>query len=107
MIDQCFNIESKIEGMIISVINCQTAYARALIVNYDALREKQLNGDVMGAHRELMDALETDVRPLLAQVRLEMGRPSDPIAAFRADDYEKRIVQERGVITGGGAGFPG
>jgi L-rhamnose isomerase/sugar isomerase len=107
MIDQCFNIESKIEGMIISVVNCQTAYARALIVDYDALRDKQMNGDVMGAHRELMDALETDVRPLLAQVRLEMGRPADPIAAFRADSYEKRIIEERGVIAGGGAGFPG
>jgi L-rhamnose isomerase/sugar isomerase len=96
MIDQNFNIESKIEGMLVSVINCQVALAKALIVDYPRLRQCQLEGDVLGAHRTLVDAYETDVRPLLAQVRVEMGRPSDPLAALRADDYQQRIAQARG-----------
>ncbi|MBW4435719.1 MAG: L-rhamnose isomerase [Pleurocapsa minor GSE-CHR-MK-17-07R] len=106
MIDQCFNIESKLEGMLISVVNCQTAYAKALCVNYERLAEKQANGDVMGAHREMVDAFETDVRPLLAQVRIEMDKHRDPIAAYRADSYQANIIRERGTAAAGSGGFP-
>lgn len=105
MIDQCFNIESKLEGMLVSVINCQTAYAKALIVDRKTLRERQLEGDVMGAHRVLMDAFETDVRPLLAQVRTEIGIDPDPFTRLRSDDYQKRIIAERGVAELSGSGF--
>ena len=105
MIDQSFNIESKLEGMLVSVLNCQTAYAKALIVNRADLRQKQQNGDILGAHRVLIDAFETDVRPLLAQARVEMGRTPDPLATFRADSYEKKIAAERGKADGGG-GYP-
>lgn len=96
MLDQNHNVEGKLEAVIVSVMNCQAAYARALIVNYDQLGQRQLQGDVMGAHRTLFDAYETDVRPLLAQVRVEMGLHPDPIAFFRSDDYEHRVAQERG-----------
>jgi len=106
MLDQCHNIESKLEAMIVSVINCQIAYAKALIVDTKTLSARQLEGDVLGAHGILADAFQTDVRPLLAQVRIEIDRPADPIAAFRADDYEKRIADERGSASGAGSGFP-
>jgi L-rhamnose isomerase/sugar isomerase len=106
MIDQCFNIESKLEGMILSVINCQIAYAKALIVDYAALRACQEAGDVLGAHRLLMDAFHTDVRPLLAQVRVELGRDPDPIGVLRRDGYEQRIARERGTDSTAGGGFP-
>jgi L-rhamnose isomerase/sugar isomerase len=106
MLDQCHNIESKLEAMIVSVINCQIAYAKALIVDAKTLAARQLEGDVLGAHSILADAFQTDVRPLLAQVRIEMDRPADPLAAFRADDYEKRIAEERGSASGAGSGFP-
>jgi L-rhamnose isomerase/sugar isomerase len=96
MLDQNHNVEGKIEAQIVSIINCQSAYAKALIVNYDTLSKLQLQGDVMGAHRTLIDAYETDVRPLLAQVRVEMGLHPDPIAYFRSDDYQRRIAKERG-----------
>jgi L-rhamnose isomerase/sugar isomerase len=43
------------------------------------------------------------VRPLLVQVREEMGVPLDPIAAYRASRYEEKIRSERGVsATSGG-----
>lgn len=103
MIDQSFNVESKLEGMLVSVLNCQLAYARALIIDRKTLRQRQQDGDILGAHSLLMDAFNTDVRPLLAQARSEMGVPADPHEAFRKDDYQKRIAQERGVaVVGGG-----
>lgn len=105
MIDQNFNIESKLEGMLQSVINCQTAYAKALIVDRRSLRERQQTGDVMGAHRTLLDAFETDVRPLLAQVRAEMDVPTDPFEYLRGDSYATRIAEERGTGLVGSGGF--
>ncbi len=74
----------------------ESAYARALVVDYGTLNQCQLQGDVLGAHRSLIDAFETDVRPLLARVRVEMGPRPDPIAYFRPDDYQRRIAKERG-----------
>jgi L-rhamnose isomerase/sugar isomerase len=106
MIDQSHNIEPKLEAMLVSVINCQIAYAKALIVDRKTLRERQLNGDVLGAHAVLMDAFHTDVRPLLVKAREVMGVPADPIAAYRADDYAQRVAQQRGIASGTGGGFP-
>lgn len=105
MIDQSHNIEPKLEAMLQSVVNCQTAYAKALIVDYKALAAAQAEGDVLGAHRVLLDAFESDIRPLLAQARIEMGVPTDPIAAYRSDGYARRVAQERGKAEAGG-GFP-
>jgi L-rhamnose isomerase/sugar isomerase len=107
MIDQSHNIEPKLEAMLLSVLNCQTAYAKALIVDYAALRERQLDGDVLGAHYTLVEAFETDVRPLLAQTRTEMGLNPDPLAAYRADHYAARAAKERGAAVSGGSGYPG
>ncbi|MEP7287282.1 MAG: L-rhamnose isomerase [Chloroflexota bacterium] len=107
MIDQNFNIESKLEGMLLSVVNCQTAYAKSLIVDRAKLRDAQRNGDVLGGHRILMEAFESDVRPILAQVRQEMGLHPDPIEAFRADDYQQRVAESRGIAGGSLGGFPG
>jgi L-rhamnose isomerase/sugar isomerase len=106
MIDQSHNIEPKLEAMLQSIVNCQTAYAKALIVNYRKLRERQAEGDVLGAHRVLLDAFESDVRPLLAQVRIEMGLPPDPIAAYQGDSYAQRTAEERGKASDGGGGYP-
>ncbi len=96
MIDQSHNIEPKLEAMLQSVLNCQTAYAKALLVDREALAAAQLAGDVLGAHRVMTDAFETDVRPLLAEVRAELGVPTDPIAALRADSYAADVARIRG-----------
>ncbi len=56
MIDQSHNIESKIEAMILSVVNVQTAYAKALLVDRQALAQAQAAGDVLGAHEILAQA---------------------------------------------------
>ncbi|MEO8396792.1 MAG: sugar isomerase, partial [Chloroflexota bacterium] len=87
-------------------LNCQSAYAKALLVDYKALGQAQLSGDVLGAHRILLDAFDTDVRPLLEQIRIETGLRPDPIAAYRADKYAQKVAAERGTDSGAGGGFP-
>ena len=106
MIDQSHNIEPKIEAMIQSVINVQMAYAKTQLVDRIALREAQEAGDVLGAYRVLQTAYETDVRPLLAEVRSRQGRNPDPIAAFRASGYAERVARERTAIATT-SGYPG
>ena len=83
MIDQSHNVEGKIDAMVQSVMNIQTAYAKALLVDEDAVAAAQREGDVLGAHRLLLAAYESDVRPLLARLREELGVEADPVAAFR------------------------
>ena len=103
MIDQSFNIEPKIPGMIQSVLNIQNAYARALLVDRAALREAQDAGDILGAHNIVRDAFETDVRPLTAWAREELGGVADPLHAFAATGYLERAAQERvGAAQGWG-----
>jgi L-rhamnose isomerase / sugar isomerase len=104
MIDQAHNIEAKIEAMILSVTNLQEAYAKALLVDRRALDEARRSGDVLGAHRVLLDAYATDVRPLCARVREELGGAPDPIAAFNESGYAERVAGERAEGVGAGWG---
>lgn len=105
MLDQCHNIEDKIPGQIRSVMNIQEATAKALLVDMEALDRAQRSGDVLAANGVLMDAYNTDVRPLLADLRVEQGLAPDPMAAFAASGYTEKIVAERvgGVQAGWGA----
>ena len=95
MIDPSHNVEGKIDAMIQSVVNIQSAYAKALLVDEERLAAAQQEGDVLGAHRVLVDAFETDVRPLLGRLRTELGRPADPFEAFRAAGYAERLARDR------------
>ena len=95
MLDQCHNIEPKIPAQIRSVMNVQEATAKALLVDTEALTTAQRNGDVLGANAALMDAYNTDVRPLLAQLREDMGLVPDPIAAYQRSGYADKIIADR------------
>jgi len=106
MIDQSHNIEPKIEAMIQSVINVQTAYVKALLVDRPALRQAQDDGDVLGAYRVLQAAYETDARPLLSEFRTRQGLDPDPIASFRASGYAEQVARER-VADKVSGGYPG
>ncbi|SEN26803.1 L-rhamnose isomerase [Nonomuraea pusilla] len=105
MLDQCHNIEPKIPGQIRSVMNVQEATAKALLVDAAALRAAQDAGDVLGANAVLMDAYNTDVRPLLAELREESGLDPDPMAAYARSGYSDKIAAERvgGTQAGWGA----
>jgi L-rhamnose isomerase/sugar isomerase len=105
MLDQCHNIEPKIPGQIRSVMNVQEATAKALLVDAAALRKAQDAGDVLGANAVFMDAYNTDVRPLLADLRADMGLDPDPVAAYHRSGYFEKITAERvgGQQAGWGA----
>jgi L-rhamnose isomerase/sugar isomerase len=105
MLDQCHNIEPKIPAQIRSVMNVQEAVGKALLVDTAALRAAQQAGDVLGANAVLMDAYNTDVRPLLRELRAEQGLEPDPVAAYLASGYAEKIVSERvgGAPAGWGA----
>jgi len=104
MIDQAHNIEPKIEAMILSVMNLQGAYAKALLVDRPSLDEARRSGDILGAHRTLLDAYATDVRLLCAKVREDLGASADPVSAFRESGYLEKVVNERGEGVGAGWG---
>ncbi|EOD66058.1 L-rhamnose isomerase [Amycolatopsis vancoresmycina] len=104
MLDQCHNIEAKIPAIIRSVMNVQEATAKALLVDRPALRAAQQAGDVLGANAVLMDAYNTDVRPLLAELRTEAGLDPDPVAAYARSGYQEQIVAERAGGTQAGWG---
>jgi L-rhamnose isomerase/sugar isomerase len=95
MLDQCHNIEPKIPAQIRSVMNVQEATAKALLVDTGALAAAQQAGDVLGANAAFMDAYNTDVRPLLAQLREDMGLDPDPIAAYLRSGYAEKIIADR------------
>ncbi|MFD9094615.1 L-rhamnose isomerase [Streptomyces collinus] len=105
MLDQCHNIEAKIPAIIRSVMNVQEATAKALLVDRDALTAAQAAGDVLGANAVLMDAYDTDVRPLLREVREEMGLDPEPLTAYARSGWAEKIVTERvgGQQAGWGA----
>ena len=104
MLDQCHNIEPKIPGQIRSVMNVQEATAKALLVDREALAAAQQAGDVLGANAVLMDAYNTDVRPLLAEIRSDAGLDPDPLTAYARSGYGDRIIAERGEGTQAGWG---
>jgi L-rhamnose isomerase/sugar isomerase len=103
MLDQCHNLEPKIQAVIRSVMNVQEATAKALLVDHAALHAAQDAGDVLEANAVLMDAYNTDVRPLLRQLREQMGLDPDPIAAYKRSGYLEKIRQER--VGGNQAGW--
>ena len=105
VLDQCHNIEEKIPGQIRSITNVQEQVAKAALVDMTALKAAQVSGDVLAANDVLMDAYNTDVRPLLAEWRADRGLDPNPMAAFRASGYQKKINEERvgGAQAGWGA----
>ena len=61
---------------------------------------------MLAANRVLQAAYETDVRPLLTEVRQELGASADPIAEYRESGYAERVARERGRAKSGG-GYTG
>lgn len=105
VLDQCHNIEDKIPGQIRSITNVQESVAKALLVDRVALKKAQLDGNVLAANDVLMDAYNTDVRPLLGEMRNEIGLDADPMKAYLASGYGAKIAAERvgGAQAGWGA----
>jgi L-rhamnose isomerase/sugar isomerase len=96
MIDQAHFDKPKVDGMIQSVQNIQIAYAKALAVDYDALEESQMNGDIIAAEEILNTAYNADVRPLLAEAREQAGLDPSPLEAYlKSSDREIRVARSK------------
>jgi L-rhamnose isomerase/sugar isomerase len=85
-------------------MNVQEATAKALLVDREALRSAQAEGDVMAANEALVDAFSSDVRPLLGELREEMGLDRDPLAAYARSGHGERARAERAGGAGQGWG---
>jgi len=103
VLDQCHNIEAKIPGQIRSIMNVQEAVAKAVLVDQNALKAAQKSGDVLAANEVLMDAFNTDVRPIIREWREAKGIDGEPMKAYAKSGYAEKIAAER--IGGNQAGW--
>ena len=53
----------------------------------------------MKAQEILQTAFRTDVRPLVAEARMQSGGALQPIQLFRSLKVREQLIQERGVVT--------
>jgi len=97
MIDASHNIKDPLEDLIQSLESILEAYTKALLVDQKALKQAQMNHDVVACQELLQDAFRTDVRPLLAQARILSGAALDPIISFRQFKVRDRLIKERGT----------
>lgn len=104
MIDQSHNVTDPIESMLSSAEAIVAAYAKALLVDREALLAAQEANDTMMAFQALRAAYRTDVTPILAAARMEAGGAIDTIAAYRASGWRDRKAQER-KAAGAAAGI--
>jgi L-rhamnose isomerase/sugar isomerase len=96
MIDQASPRENRIMAVLHSVDSLQLALARALLVDREELRARQLADDIIGANRLFNEAtMNIDVRPLVAKARIEKGAPVDPVGAYVESGYQQKIERER------------
>ena len=104
MIDQSHNVTDPIESMLSSAEMITACYAKALLVDRDALHAAQEGNDTMMAFQALRRAYNVDVAPIIAKARLEAGGAIDVLATYRASLWRERKAQERKPV-GLGAGI--
>jgi L-rhamnose isomerase/sugar isomerase len=95
MIDQSHNLKDPIEDLMLSAVEIHRAFTKALLVDRTALARYQEMNDVVMAERTLKVAYETDVSPILAEVRRQAGAALDPVAVYRRCGYREAKACER------------
>lgn len=99
MIDASHNVKDPLEDLLQSVEAIMMAYAQALLVDRVALKAAQQKNDVALCQEILQQAYRTDVRPLIAEARLQAGGALNPIALFRSLSVREQLIKERGLKT--------
>ncbi len=95
MIDQSHNLKPKIEAMIQTVTTAQELWAKAALVDREALAVAQREGNIVDAESLLKVAYNTDVSFLLATWREEKGLDANPMEAYRKSGYLEKIEADR------------
>jgi L-rhamnose isomerase / sugar isomerase len=101
MIDQSHNVTDPIESMMSSAEAIAACYAKAVLVDREALHAAQDGNDTMMAFQALRRAYNVDVAPILAMARVEAGGAIDVLAAYRESGYRARKAQERKAVSMG------
>ena len=104
MIDQSHNVTDPIESMLSSAETITQCFAKACLVDREALHAAQNSNDTMMAFQALRRAYTIDVSPILAKARAEAGGAIDVLEAFRISQYRDRKAQQRKAV-GLGAGI--
>ena len=99
MIDASHNVKDPLEDLLQSIEAIMIAYAQALIVDTNALKEAQDTNDVVNAQEILQAAYRTDVRPLVAEARMKSGGALKPVQLFREQNIRAQLIKERGAVT--------
>jgi L-rhamnose isomerase/sugar isomerase len=99
MIDASHNVKDPLEDLLQSVEAIKLAYAQALLVDRQSLETARQNNDTVLAQEILQDAYRTDVRPLLAEARLQAGGALQPLQFFRQNKLRERLIAQRGLAT--------
>ena len=99
MIDASHNVKDPLEDLLQSIEAIMIAYAQALLVDAQALKQAQDNNDVVQAQEILQTAYRTDVRPLVAEARIKSGGALQPIQLFRSLRIREQLIKERGEKT--------
>ena len=99
MIDASHNVKDPLEDLIQSLEAIQEAYAKALLIDQKALKEAQMDNDVVKCQEILQEAYRTDVRPLIEKARLNVGGVISPINAYRTFGVRDQLIRERGRHT--------
>ncbi len=95
MIDQSHNVTDPIESLMASAEEIVRAYAQALLINRGQLAHYQGTNDAVMALRTLKAAFTTDVAPVLQMARYREHGAIDPLLAYRASGYRKKMAVER------------
>ena len=104
MIDQSHNVTDPIESMLSSAEAIAGSFAKALLVDREALHLAQEGNDTMMAFQALRRAYNIDVAPILAKARAEAGGAIDVLGAYRSSRWRERKAQQRTAV-GLGAGI--
>jgi L-rhamnose isomerase/sugar isomerase len=104
MIDQSHNVTDPIESMLSSAEAITASFAKALVVDRDALHAAQEANDTMMAFQALRRAYNIDVAPIVAMARMEAGGAIDVLGTYRESRWRERKAQERKAV-GLGAGI--
>lgn len=105
MLDQSHNVTDPIESLMQSAMEVQRAYARALLVDREALEAFQADNDALMASNTLKAAFHTDVEPILAMARHDKKAAIDPIGAYRKSGYRNAVAEKRPEVAPGSSGI--
>ena len=97
MIDASHNLKDPLVDLLQSVEAIKIAYAQALLVDREALKQAQQANDIVKAQEILQDAFRTDVRPLVAEARLRSGAALNPVHLFNEENLRNKLIEERGI----------